>query len=45
MDGIIKETLSNTVCSSKMPSEVIQETEEEEIKYDENSHEGNCFDV
>ena len=31
MDGIIKEALSNTVFSSKVPSEVIQEAEEEEI--------------
>ena len=31
MDGIIKETLSNTACSSKVPNEVIQEAEEKEI--------------
>ena len=45
MDGIIKETLSNTACSLKVPSEVIQEAEEEEIKDDEKSDEGNCFDI
>ena len=39
MDGIIQETLTNTVCSSKMPSEVIQEAEEEEISEDEKSDE------
>ena len=43
MDGIIKETLSNTACFSKVPNEVIQETEEEEISDDEKSHERNCF--
>ena len=38
-------TLSNTACSLKVPSEVIQEAEEEEIKDDEKSDEGNCFDI
>ena len=28
-----------------MPSKVIQETEEEEIRDDEKSDEGNCFDM
>ena len=41
MDGIIKETPSNTACSSKVLSEVIQEAEEEEISDDEKSDEGN----
>ena len=45
MDGIIKETLSNTARSSKVPSEVIQEAEEEEISDDEKSDKGNCFDM
>ena len=45
MDGIIKETLLNTACSSEVPSEVIQEAEEEEISDDEKSNEGNCFDM
>ena len=45
MDGRIKETLSNTNCSSKVQSEVIQEAEEEEISDDEKSVEGNCFDM
>ena len=45
MDGIIKETLWNTACSSKVPSEVMQEAEEEEISDDEKSDEGNCFDM
>ena len=45
MDGIIKETLSNTASSSKVPSEVIQEVEEGEISDDEKSDEGNCFDM
>ena len=45
VDGIIEETLSNTACSSKVPSEVIQEAEEEEISDDEKSDEGNCFDI
>ena len=40
MDGIIKETLSNTACSSKVLSEVIQAAQEEEI-----SDEGNCFNM
>ena len=39
MNGIIKETLSNTACSSKVQSEVIQQTEEEEISDDEKSDE------
>ena len=39
MEGIIQETLTSTVCSSKMPSEVIQEAEEEEISEDEKSDE------
>ena len=39
MDGIIKETLSNTACSSKVPSEVIQETEEKEISDNQKSDE------
>ena len=34
-----------TLCSSKVPSEVIQEAEEEEINNDEKSDEGNCFDT
>ena len=37
MDGITKETPSNTACSSKMLSEVIQEAEEEEISDEEKS--------
>ena len=45
MDGIIKETLSNTACSSKVSSEVIQEAKEEEMSDDEKSDEGNCFDM
>ena len=45
MDGIIKETLSNTACSSKAPSEVIQETEEKEISDNQKSDEKNCFDM
>ena len=45
MDGITKETLANTACFSKVPSEVIQEAEEEEINDDEKSDEGNCFDT
>ena len=45
MDSLIKETLSNTACSSKVPSEVIQEKEEKEISDDEKSDEGNCFDM
>ena len=45
MYGIIKETLSNTACYSKQPSEVIQEAEEEEIRNDEKSDKGNCFDM
>ena len=45
MDGIIKETLSNTACSSNAPSVVMQETEEEEMGDDEKSDEGNCFDM
>ena len=45
MDGIIKETLSNTACSSKVPSEVIQETEEKEISDNQKSDEKNCFDM
>ena len=40
MDGIIKETLSNTACLSKKPSEVIQQADEEEISDDEKSDEG-----
>ena len=39
MNGIIKETLSNTACSSKVQSEVIQQAEEEEISDDEKSDE------
>ena len=45
MDAIIKETLSNTACSSKVSSEVIQEAKEEEMSDDEKSDEGNCFDM
>ena len=45
MDGIIKKTLSNTACSPKVPSEVIQEAEQEEISDDEKSDEGNCFNM
>ena len=45
IDGIIKETLSNTACFSKVPSEAIQEVKEEEISDDERSDEGNCFDM
>ena len=45
MDGIIKETLSNTDCSLKVPSEVIQKAEEEEISDNEKSDEGNRFDM
>ena len=41
MDDIIKETLSNTACSSKIPNEVIQEAEKEEISDDEKSDAGN----
>ena len=41
MDGIIKETLSNTACSSKVLSEVIQKAEEEEISDGEKHYEGN----
>ena len=43
-DGTIKETLSNTACSSKVSIEVIQEAEEE-ISDDEKNDEGNCFDM
>ena len=43
VDGIIKETLSNTACSSKVPSEVIQEAEEKQISDDEESDERNGF--
>ena len=43
MDGIMKETLWNTTCSSNALSEVIQEAEEEEISDYEKSDEGNCF--
>ena len=43
--GIIKETLSNTGCSLKVPSEVIQQADEEKISDDEESDEGNCFDM
>ena len=39
MDGIIKETLSNTACSSKVLSEVIQKVEEEEISDGEKHYE------
>ena len=35
MDGIIKETLSNTAFSSTVPSVVIQDAEEEEISDNE----------
>ena len=44
MDGIIKETPSNTACSSNVQSVVMQEAEEE-IGDDEKSDEGNCFDM
>ena len=44
-DGIIKERPSNTACSSKVSSEVIQEAKEEEMSDDEKSDEGNCFDM
>ena len=44
MDSIIKETLSNTDCYSKVPSEVIQQAEEE-INDVEKNDEGNCFDM
>ena len=44
-DGIIKETLWNAACSSKVPNEVIQEAEEEERSNDEKNDEGNCFDT
>ena len=45
MDGVIKETLSNTACSSKVPNEVIQEAEEKEISDNQKSDENNCFDM
>ena len=45
MDGIIKETLSNTACSSKVPNEVIQEAEEKEIGDNQKSDENNSFDM
>ena len=45
MGGIIKETLSNTACSSKVPSDVNQDAEEEEISDDAKSDKGNCFDM
>ena len=44
-DGIIKEMVSNTACSSKVQSELIQEAEKEEICDDKKSDEGNCFDM
>ena len=45
MGGIIKEALSNTACSLKVPSDVIQDAEEEEITDDAKSDKGNCFDM
>ena len=42
---IIKETLSNTACSSKVQSEVIQQAEEEEISDDEKSNYKYTMDI